>query len=271
MAHPGVRGATPWRLYDDHGGCGQRDGCIFVPLPASRFPLPASRFPLPLSPLRDTHLPRALAGATARAWPDVVWTGPPRTPGGARALYLTVDDGPDAAGTARWLDRLDRHDARAVVFLSGPAVAARPDLARAFADAGHRVGTHGGAHVSAWRTPPARFLGAMDDAARALEDVLGGAVADVRPPYGRVTPGLVRWCRATGRRLVLWSLMPGDFLPSATPAGLAADTVRLARPGDLAVFHDGRPAALATEALRLALPRLASAGWRFPALPAPTP
>jgi peptidoglycan/xylan/chitin deacetylase (PgdA/CDA1 family) len=247
----------------DDGGCGRRDGCIF--------PLLASRSPLALSTLRDTHLPRALARATANVWPDVVWTGPARTPDGARALYLTVDDGPDAVGTALWLRTLDRHDARALVFLSGPAVAARPDLARALADAGHRVGTHGGAHVSAWRTPPTRFLDAMGDAARALEDVLGAPVADVRPPYGRVTPGLVRWCRATGRRVVLWSLMPGDFLPSATPARLAADTVRLARPGDVAVFHDGRPAALATAALRLALPRLASAGWRFPALPAPTP
>lgn len=234
---------------------------------ARRSPPPA----LSLTTLRDTHLPRRLARATARAWPDVLWTGPPRTPDGAPALYLTVDDGPDAAGTARWLDVLDRHDARALFFLSGPAVAARPDLARALRDAGHRVGSHGGAHVSAWRTRPARFLGAMDDAARALEDVLGEAVADVRPPYGRVTPGLVRWCRAAGRRLVLWSLMPGDFLPSATPARVGAETVRLARPGDVAVLHDGRPAALATEALALALPRLAAAGWRFPVLPSPSP
>ncbi|HEX8300003.1 MAG TPA: hypothetical protein VF594_12645, partial [Rubricoccaceae bacterium] len=92
--------------------------------------------------------------------------------------------------------------------------------------------------------------------------------------YGRVTPGLVRWVHggraasATApRRLVLWDAMPGDYLPSAGAAVLAERLVRAARPGGIVVLHDGPPAARAAAALRLALPRLAAAGWRFPALP----
>ncbi|MDT0630500.1 polysaccharide deacetylase family protein [Rubrivirga sp. S365] len=217
---------------------------------------------------RDSLLPRALGPLV----PGAVVRGPERRAGRPR-LYLTVDDGPDPEGTPRWLDALARHDARAVFFLSGPAAARHPALVRQIVEAGHRVGNHGWDHVSAWRAAPARVRAGFERAERVLEDVASGAVRDVRPPYGRVTPGLVRWCRAdrkpasgAGRRLVLWDLMPGDFL-ARSPEALAAETVALARPGGVAVFHDGAPAERAAAALDLALPRLAAAGWQFPALP----
>ncbi len=222
-----------------------------------------------LAPLRDTLLPRALARATARRWPDVLWRGPLRTASGHPALHVTVDDGPDADGTPLWRRTLDATGARALFFLSGPAVHACPDLAVALAADGHRVGCHGGAHVSAWRT-----RGTVDQmalAVDALEQTLGAPVTDVRPPYGRVTLGLVRWARATGRRVVLWDTMPGDFLASADAPSVAAEIVRRVRPGAVVVLHDGRPARIATGALSVALPRLARAGWQFPVLPPASP
>lgn len=222
-----------------------------------------------LASLRDTLQPRALARATARAWPDVLWRGPQRAPGGAPALYLTVDDGPDPDGTPRWLDALADLGAGALFFVSGAPAARHPALVRALAEAGHRVGSHGGAHDSAWRMRPSRHVADVARAVAALEDTLGARVADVRPPYGRLTPALVRWARETGRRVVLWDTLPGDYLSGATAPQVAAEVLRRARPGAVVVLHDGRPAAVATEALRVALPRLARAGWAFPVLPPP--
>lgn len=216
---------------------------------------------MPLQRTRDSLLPRALGPLV----PGAVVRGPQRD-GGRPLLYLTVDDGPDPEGTPCWLDTLDRHGARAVFFLSAPNAERHPALVRRIVEAGHRVGNHGGDHVSAWRTRPARIRAGLAWAESVLEDLTGGAVRDVRPPYGRVTPGLIRWCRA-GRRLVLWDLLPGDYLKARAPSVLAAETVALARPGSIAVFHDGPPAARATAAVDLALPRLATAGWRFPTLP----
>jgi peptidoglycan/xylan/chitin deacetylase (PgdA/CDA1 family) len=213
---------------------------------------------------RDTRLPRLLAPLA----PGMVFRGAPRDADGRPLLYLTVDDGPSADGTPRWLDTLDAHGARALFFLSGEALAQRPNSARALVDAGHRLGNHGEAHVSAWRMR-SDTLHAAYSAAEALLDAQAGArVRDVRPPYGRVSPSLLRWCRAGGRRLVLWDLLPGDYWPGATADGVAAELLRHARPGSVAVFHDGAPARVACGALALALPRLAAAGWRFPALPA---
>lgn len=210
--------------------------------------------------LRDSVAPRLLGplvGGTVR--------GPARADG-RPALYLTIDDGPDPEGTPRWLDALARHDARAVFFLSAPRAEARPDLVRAIAEAGHRVGNHGDAHLSAWRAPRAVVAG-LARAERVLAELTDGPVSDVRPPYGRVTPGVLRWSRT--RRLVLWDTMPGDFLPSRSPEQLARELLTLARPGSIVVWHDGPPTRRATAALDLALPPLAAAGWRFPALPAP--
>ncbi|WP_412068298.1 polysaccharide deacetylase family protein [Rubrivirga sp. IMCC43871] len=210
--------------------------------------------------MRDSVAPRVLGpliGGMVR--------GPDRV-GGHPALYLTVDDGPDSEGTPRWLNTLARHDARAVFFLSAPNAEAHPDLVAAILDAGHRIGNHGDAHLSAWRAPRAVVEG-LARAERVLEELTSGPVRDVRPPYGRVTPGALRWAQT--RRLVLWDTMPGDFLPSRSPERLATELLTLARPGSIVVFHDGSPTPRATAALDLALPRLAAAGWRFPALPAP--
>ena len=216
---------------------------------------------------RDSLLPRLLGPLV----PGAVVRGPRRDRAGRPLLYVTVDDGPDPEGTPRWLDALARHGARAVFFLSAPNAARHPALVRRIVAAGHRVGNHGWDHVSAWGRPAEATRGDFERAERLLETYTGGAVRDVRPPYGRVTAGLVGWCRASGagRRLVLWDLLPGDFLASRTPAALADETAALARPGGIAVFHDGPPAERAVAALDRVLPMLAGAGWRFPALPAP--
>lgn len=111
------------------------------------------------------------------------------------------------------------------------------------------------------------MLAGFARAAQALEDLTGTALRDVRPPYGHLTPALARWCRRTGRRLVLWSLMPGDFVASATPERVARRIVRGARPGAVIVLHEGGTAgAVARGALDRALPDLRAAGWRFAAL-----
>lgn len=221
--------------------------------------------PTPIQRLRDSLLPRVLGPLV----PGAVVRGPRHDGGRRPLLYVTVDDGPDDEGTPHWLDALDRHGAHAVFFLSARRAERRPDLVRAVVEAGHRVGSHGDAHVSAWRMRPGAARAAFDRAERVLGDVTGGPVRDVRPPYGRVTPGLGRWARTGGRRIVLWDVMPGDFLPSRPPARLAGEIVALARPGSILALHDGPPAARAVAALDLALPRLAAAGWRFPVLPAP--
>ena len=194
--------------------------------------------------------------------PGAAGRGPRHQAGGAQRFHVTVDDGPTADGTPRLLDVLARHDARATFFLSGPRAEASPDLVHEIVAAGHTVGSHGWAHRSAWRW--GADLDGHDRAQALLEDLTGAPLAGVRPPYGRVTPSLLRWARHRGLPVVLWDLMPGDFLASASAVGVAAALQRYRRPGSIAVLHDGPPAALAAAALDRALP--AMPGVAFPTL-----
>src|SRR5690606_19398739 len=123
--------------------------------------------------------------------PGVVARGPSRDAGGAPCLYLTFDDGP-AGDHAALLALLDAHEARATFFFLGEEAVGRPETVRAAAGAGHRVGVHGWAHDDPWRTPRAALLDGFARAAAALEDLTGAPVRDVRPPYGRLTPALLR-------------------------------------------------------------------------------
>lgn len=206
--------------------------------------------------LIGTRIPRAAAPLL----PGLTW----RHDDGARTLFLTFDDGPCPTSTPRLLEVLARHEARASFFLLGRAARRRPDLVRALHEAGHTLGQHTDTHPDAWRTPAARLLGEMERATATLEAITGEAVGWMRPPYGHLTPSMLRWCRARGQRVAMWDVMPGDFLSSATPAGVLRRTLRLVRPGSVVVLHEGGRARHVTPpALAEALPRLAGLGYRF--------
>lgn len=219
--------------------------------------------------LLGTAIPRLAAPLL----PAVAWRGPPRTADDKAALYLTFDDGPDPAATPALLDRLDRLGARAVFFVLGERAERHPHLVRAMQEAGHAVGVHGWDHADAWRTSRPVTLAAFDRAAAVLEALLGEPVDRVRPPYGRFTSALARWCRENGRRLVLWDLMPGDFVPSAASLperaeALAGRLLRKARPGSIVVLHEGGAAhPVASATLDAALPRLRDRGLHPALLP----
>lgn len=182
---------------------------------------------------------------------------------GSDALYLTFDDGPHPATTPALLHVLAEHQAGATFFVGGQQVRQHPALVRAIARAGHTLGQHGDAHMDPWRHPAQTIEADLERATAALEDVTGEPVRWLRPPYGRITPGVVRWAAAAGQRIALWDIMPGDFLRTARPAAVAHHVRRRARPGSIVVLHEGaRLARVAPEATDRLL-RCAAVGQRW--------
>ena len=218
----------------------------------SRLPIPSLFYTLPR--------------LAAPLLPGVVARGPRRAADGTPLFYLTFDDGPDG-GTPALLDRLAAHGAPGLFFFLGEGASQNPGLVRAAVAAGHRVGVHGWSHGDPWRIPRADVLNGFERACAVLEDATGEPVCDVRPPYGHLTPALLRWSRATGRRIVLWDLMPGDFVASVAPETVARRIVRQARPGSVVVLHEGAAVrVIAAAALDRALPALRARGFRPAAL-----
>lgn len=194
--------------------------------------------------IRGAALSAGLAGAAgAMAWAvrgrsssvfgPSVWRGPRDR----RALALTFDDGP-SEDTPRLLDVLARDRVPATFFPCGANVERLPAIARAVAEAGHEIGSHGYDHpLYCTLTPPAiaRDLVRGQDAIAAATGV---APALLRVPYG------VRWfgLRAAQQRLgllgVMWTVIGYDW-GTAAERVTAAVAGRVSN-GAIVCLHDGR-------------------------------
>ncbi|MEM8559193.1 MAG: polysaccharide deacetylase family protein [Bacteroidota bacterium] len=206
--------------------------------------------------------------AGARWFPDLVFRQPVQHDA-PPTLYLTFDDGPDPAdeawgGTSTLLDLLARYGVPATFFLVGENAQRDPALVRAYADAGHAIGNHSWTHPNFWQTSPEDTRRELDDTTALLEDLTGAPISLMRPPYGRFTPTARAWAQETDHRIIMWDVMPGDFLPSATPDGVRAHLARFARPGSIIVLHEGGQArSLTPRVLGDVLARYRDEGWRF--------
>lgn len=206
-----------------------------------------------------THVPRLTAGL----FPDLLW----RVPTERRRAYLTFDDGPTEAATSRLLDVLARHDVRATFFLVGAHAAARPGLVRAIRDAGHAIGNHTYTHPDAWRIDTSRLVAELERTTATLEDLTGAPVRLLRPPYGRFTRTMRAWARTRRQRMVMWDVVPADWLARTTQAQIEARVETGIRPGSIVVLHDNPTCCTTTPAaVDALLGRLRGEGWSFPAL-----
>lgn len=213
--------------------------------------------------LLGTTLPRL----AAPLFPHVTWRGPTHSPEGKPCLYLTFDDGPHPDSTPRLLDFLSTSEVPATFFHLGSHAELFPELVRATHQAGHAVGNHGWVHRSAWSAPKSVTLADFERAEELLGELTGRPVQNVRPPFGRFTPALRRWCNDGKRRLILWDLMPGDFLTSLPSTEelvqrISSRIVERIRPGSIVVLHESAHShSIVLPVLNRTLPLLRDDGW----------
>jgi peptidoglycan/xylan/chitin deacetylase (PgdA/CDA1 family) len=180
-----------------------------------------------------------------------------------KVVFLTFDDGPHPELTPFVLDELKKYDAQGTFFCLGRQVERYPDLYRRIIDEGHAAGNHTHTHPDGWRTPNGRYYA---DILQAKEQI---ASPLFRPPHGHVTPFQVRRLRAApfDLKVVMWSIMSGDFDPGTSPEQCCNNVAQHLAPGSIVVFHDNEAAA---SNLRYTLPQILSRfsqqGYRFAAL-----
>ena len=213
-----------------------------------------------LVPYVATVLPRLVG----QWFPDLLWRR--AVDDHERTLYLTFDDGPTATMTDPILRVLDQFDAQATCFLVGAQAQDDPDRVRRLRDAGHTIGNHTFTHPDPWCTPDAALLDELNRTTEALQTITGQPTRYLRPPYGRFTRAMRRWGREQGQRVVMWDVMPGDFLGMATQPSVERHVLRFVRPGSIVVLHDNPIAPMTPAALETILRRLSARGWQFDAL-----
>ncbi len=194
-------------------------------------------------------------------WP--MWRGPHK-----EEVYLTFDDGPDPDGTRLLLDLLAAQRCLATFFVVGQRVEAYPELVQEIVRAGHGLGTHSYDHARPGVLSAKAIRQDLLRTDQVVADVVGEAPRCFRPPYGSLSPALVKVASSCGKEIVLWSLSTGDYRPHVDAEQLARWLVRKVRGGDIVLLHDGSPHARRTaQAVRLFLPQLPALGLR----PAPLP
>lgn len=212
-----------------------------------------------LVPYLATHVLRPVH----RFFPDMLW----RVEAEARTAYLTFDDGPTTELTDDLLDLLAQYDAQATHFLVGRHAEQHPSLVRAIAEAGHRIGNHTYSHPDPWTTPQEQMATELRRTTTILEDLLHSPLRALRPPYGHPTAFLREWCAAHNQRMVMWDVMPGDYLQTATAERVSSFVINHVRPGSVIVLHDNPICENVTlEALETLLETLTAQGWSFDAL-----
>lgn len=124
-------------------------------------------------------------------------------------LVLTYDDGPGDRLQRRLLPVLEKHGARATFFQIGIRLSGHESGVKEVAEAGHEIGSHGFAHLDAFRALPWRIRSDLRNArlafgARQLHPTM------YRPPYGRITASSYLSSQSAGERTALWTVDSGD-------------------------------------------------------------
>ena len=179
-------------------------------------------------------------------YPRYQWDVPTKE----KIIYLSFDDGPEPSVTPFVLDMLKRYHAKASFFCIGKNVKEHPALYRRIIDEGHATGNHTHQHLNGWKTSDPVYL---DDVRQAAELIHSGLF---RPPYGRIKLSQAKKIRAEfgkDAKIVMWSLLSGDFDTALKPEDCWNMTKDAVRPGSIVVFHDSEKA---YPRLSYTLPRL---------------
>ncbi len=182
------------------------------------------------------------------------------------SLYLTFDDGPTRHLTPRILDVLDRNDVRATFFLLGKHLTGSPGAVKSIEDGGHRIGLHGFDHLDAWSVDLPTILADLNRGFADLSSQVSSPLRFFRPPYGRFRKATRRWARENQLAIVMWDVMPGDFMAGVSAGKIVSRVIRRVRNGSIIVLHDSwNPHVVqnTVASLETMLPILKDEGWRF--------
>ncbi|MET7300177.1 polysaccharide deacetylase family protein [Embleya sp. NPDC005575] len=159
---------------------------------------------------------------------------------GGRTVNLTLDDGPDAVWTPRFLELLEKHKAKAVFCVLGPAAKANPELLGRIVDAGHRLCNHSVHHDTAMDKKPVDYqTQEILDAKNMIDQASGGRrIWYYRAPGGAFTPESRQVAADHGMRPLGWNVDPSDYQRPGVDSIVTRIQQQLSK-GPTILMHDG--------------------------------
>jgi len=159
---------------------------------------------------------------------------------GRSVVSLTFDDGPDPMTTRPLLELLERHDAKAVFFVTGENAAKYGDVILDILEHGHEIGNH------SYRHDPFLMLRGYQTLYREIEltqtvlSSFGISPAAFRPPVGITNPGLAHVLSQQNLYCVTFNCRAFDG-GNRYLQGLSDKILRKVQPDDIILLHDVQP------------------------------
>ena len=199
------------------------------------------------SPLLTLGLPIAGAACAALAYTALSPTSHfwgPVIPRGDAAKFpdryaLTFDDGPTDDSTARILDSLGEHGAKAAFFVIGVNARRCPEIVRRAFDEGHVVANHSFDHSHFGVMRAGWYWDRQIEQTDALlREIIGVKPLLFRPPMGAKQFHILRAARRHGHAVVTWSRRGRDGV-TTTADRIVERLAPATQGGDIVILHDG--------------------------------
>jgi peptidoglycan/xylan/chitin deacetylase (PgdA/CDA1 family) len=126
---------------------------------------------------------------------------------------------------------LDEIGLKATFFVIGEHVEKYPSLVSDIKSRGHALGNHGYRHLAGWRISTKQFEENV---------IIGGQISEsnlFRPPYGQIGWRQYQSIKKD-HRIIMWSIMPGDFMRGINVSVKMKNVNALIGQGDIIVLHD---------------------------------
>jgi peptidoglycan/xylan/chitin deacetylase (PgdA/CDA1 family) len=184
-----------------------------------------------------------------------------RLPTKNREVFLTIDDGPTAR-SERLVEILLASNVTATWFVLGRSVNVYKSAMRRLASEGHQFGNHSFEHLDPWKERWSKVENDLNDGLDAIEQATGSKCLYTRPPFGRVRPGTLEWCRRHNQTVILWDVIAHDYGSSPNPDEIATSVRSSVRPGSILVMHD-RDSEVHLKTIDHTTTGLLADGWSF--------
>jgi peptidoglycan/xylan/chitin deacetylase (PgdA/CDA1 family) len=200
--------------------------------------------------------PEWIVAGLAMLSPRVIYSADTDQP----IVAITIDDGPDPAGTTRILDVLEEYDARATFFLLSGRIPGNEDLVNRMVEEEHELANHLVTDDPSIRLSPAEFERQLIESHSVLSEY--SEVRWFRPGSGWYNNSMLSILHEHEYRCVLGSIYPFD--PQIPLLWFETNYILWnVQPGAIIVLHDyGGRGERTAEALSTILPELERRGFR---------
>ncbi len=158
-----------------------------------------------------------------------------------KTVFLTFDDGPTPVVTDWLLQFLENENIPATFFWVGEKINKNKELARKVVNAGHTIGNHTYHHLDAWKTGTNLYIEEIKKTEKHINGLYNSKKL-FRPPYGHLSPKKIKILKQMEFKVVMWTVVSGDFYPKLNTDKVIKKLSRQTKPGYILVFHDSRKA-----------------------------